>query len=324
LRRVAYFIPFQGCGRRCIYCDQTAITGDSGGGVAPEPEEIRDAIAGLKSPVELCFFGGSFAKLTRGRMINYLDCVRSAPPGSVVTFSSYPGDFIGAGGEETVSLLRDYPIGTIELGIPSLDPLVLKICRRDDDPEAILGAAEFLRDNDFRLGVQIMIGLPNQTFKSVSSDIAALASLMPQSAWDLRLYPCLVLRGSELERLYERGEYRPKTLEEAVRDSCALLGLAESLGFNVIRVGLHDSRRLRDAVVAGPYHPAFGELVASERLTLSLAGEKPDGPWEIPARRISQLTGHGGRGIRRLAELTGITPEEARARLRINTLIALG
>lgn len=269
-----------------------------------------------KSPVEFCFFGGSFASVGTPRMRAFMNAVRRAPEGSVVTFSSYPGDFDGDAGLETIRVLKDYPIATIELGIPTLDPIVLKTCRRDDDPAAITRAVTRIRDNGFHLGVQMMIGLPLQTAESVTRDVRTLASMMPaQDAWHFRLYPCLVLRDTELEGMYRRGEYEPMSLEDGIRAGGAVISEAERLGFTVIRVGLPESKSLKKSVAAGPYHPAFGELAMSEKRALSLISENPGGPWRIESKALSQLTGHGGRGLRRLAEMSGVSEREARERL---------
>jgi histone acetyltransferase (RNA polymerase elongator complex component) len=311
MRRLAFFIPFQGCGRRCAYCDQRAITGAD----AVTPEAVKSVVRSRAEPVELCFFGGSFAKIEPPLMESYLEAIRLAPEGSRVTFSSYPGDFEGASGVRVVETLKKYPIGTIELGTPSLDPLVLRRCGRDDDPQKIKKTIMALRDAGFRLGAQIMIGLPGQTAESAARDVESIASLMA-GTWDLRVYPCLVLRGTELESLYRAGEYVPLTVEGAAREAGALLLAADRLGFRAIRVGLPESASLRESVVAGPYHQAFGELALSEKLALELAAKHAQGePWEIDPRKISQLTGHGGRGIKRLAELTGIPAETVRKSL---------
>jgi histone acetyltransferase (RNA polymerase elongator complex component) len=246
----------------------------------------------------------------------FLDAVCRAPEGSAVTFSSYPGDFGGDAGLETIRVLKDYPIATIELGIPTLDPIVLKTCRRDDDPAAITRAVARIRDNGFHLGVQMMIGLPRQTTESVTRDARTLASMMPVGGeWHFRLYPCLALRGTELEGMYRCGEYEPMSLEKAIRAAGTVTREAERLGFTVIRVGLLESESLKKSVVAGPYHPAFGELAMSEKRALSLVSQNPNGPWTIERRALSQLTGHGGRGLRRLAEMSGISEREARDRL---------
>ena len=315
-RRIAFFIPLLGCGRRCVYCDQNAITRGAAA-CAVTPDMVREVLAGQDSPVELCYFGGSFARAPRALMADFLDAVRSAPSGSAITFSSYPGDFDGRYGLDTIAALKKYPIATIELGIPSMDSAILETCGRGCDAEAIKFAVTRLRDNGFHLGVQMMIGLPGQTVDSVASDMAALALLMPDGEkWDFRLYPCLVLEGTELETMYRRGEYRPLELDEAARMSGKLILEAERLGFNVIRVGLPESPSLRKSVLAGPYHPAFGELALSEKTALSLFAQNFKGPWTIETKKISHLTGHGARGIKRLAELAGMSEKEARDLLR--------
>jgi histone acetyltransferase (RNA polymerase elongator complex component) len=180
-----------------------------------------------------------------------------------------------------------------------------------------------MRDNGFHLGVQMMIGLPHQTTESATRDMRVLASMMPAGmAWHFRLYPCLVLRGTELEGMYGRGEYEPLSLEDAIIAAGAVIFEAERLGFAVIRVGLLESESLKKSVVAGPYHPAFGELAMSEKRALSLTSENPDGPWTIERQSLSQLTGHGGRGLRRLAEMSGISVREARDRFYKNFIRA--
>jgi hypothetical protein len=115
--------------------------------------------------------------------------------------------------------------------------------------------------------------------------------------------------------MYGRGEYEPLSLEDGIRAGGTVIFEAERLGFTVIRVGLPESESLKKSVAAGPYHPAFGELAMSEKRALSLRCENPDGPWTIERRALSQLTGHGGRGLRRLAEMSGISEREARERM---------
>ena len=317
MKRLAYFIPFQGCTRRCVYCDQRTITADAGGSSASviAPERIERDLAEQDGPVELCFFGGSFARLKKDDFIRYLDCIRAAPEGSRITFSSYPGDFEEAA---IIEALHRYPIGTIELGVPSLDPAVLRACGREDAPEKALGAISRLREAGFHIGLQIMTGLPMQSDESVRSDVERLAALMsPGDRWDMRIYPCLVLKGTELERMYSAGVYVSPTLEVSVRLAGALMLLAEGLRFDVIRVGLLESEALRQSVVAGPYHPAFGELALSEKTALELVQKKPNGPWDIEARKLSRLTGHGRRGIERLAELAGMPPADVESQITV-------
>jgi len=307
LRRIAFFIPFQGCARRCVYCDQKAITGTGG---ELSPETVRRTLASQTESVELCYFGGSFARLSEPQMAQYLDAINVAPAGSKVTFSSYPGDFTGSSGAARAAILTKYPIGTVELGVPSLDPVTLRACGRDDDPGEILSSIRTLRDAGFHLGVQIMIGLPGQEPGRARADLRQLAALKRALRWDLRVYPCLVLRGTELEELYNRALFTPLSLEEAIRETGQLLVEADALGFDVIRVGLLESESLRQSVIAGPYHPAFGELARAEQLALRLYTETPNAPRYITPADFSRLSAHKKQGLRRLAELDGLSLPE--------------
>lgn len=310
MKRRAYFMPFRGCERRCVYCDQRSITGID---EPPSPDEIARSLSDERAPVELCYFGGSFARLPHDVMRAYLGAVRAAPAGSRVTFSTYPSDLIGERGAETLRAVAEYPIGTIELGVPSLDPYVLRACGRGDDVGEIMSAIRLLRDSGHHVGAQVMIGLPAQTTDSVVRGIETIAAEMPSgAAWHLRVYPCLVLRGTALASMYASGAYAPLSVDDAARAAGVVLLRARELGFVPIRVGLHDSPSLRESVVAGPYHPAFGELAASEMELLAMTRACPRGPWRLPRKKISLLTGHGGRGYARLAELSGASADDVR------------
>ena len=114
-------------------------------------------------------------------------------------------------------LIKKYPVSRIELGIPTLDPAVLAACRREADPEKIFEDISLLMKDSLPVGVQMMIGLPGQRRESSLRDLTRLAELKGGERWELRLYPCLVIAGTELERLYRRGEYRPLSVEEYKR-----------------------------------------------------------------------------------------------------------
>lgn len=319
MKRIAFFIPFQGCTRRCIYCDQSAITGVSSDTPVLSPETVGTVVSRQTQPIELCFFGGSFARQDRKRIAQYLNTIRQAPIGSRVTFSSYPGDFEGESGRLLIDELKQYPVGTIELGIPSLDPQVLQTCRRNDDPARIRNTVAALSDTGFHIGVQLMIGLPGQSFESSHRDLETLSALKKEDTqWDLRIYPCLVLRGTLLAEMYAQKTYCPLTLDEAVKHTGQLLHRAKRHNFTPIRIGLLESNSLREAIIAGPYHPAFGELALSETLVLTLLQQSATGPWFVDKSRISWLTGHAGRGIKRISEIAELPHEIVRKSIRIS------
>ena len=112
----------------------------------------------------------------------------------------------------------------------------------------------------------------------------------------VRIYPTVVLRRTQLETLYQSGEYLPMEFEEAVELSARLLEFFGEQGIRVIRCGLHDSPSLEENRVAGPYHPAFREVCEGRmflRRALRLLEGMPQGEvtlWVEP-RNLSRMIG---------------------------------
>lgn len=302
MKKLPFFLPFGGCRGRCVYCSQSTITGAAD---LISPELVSSVLMDLDEPREVCFFGGSFCRFGFSKVKEYLDSVvKYAPEGSRIRFSTYPGDLSN---KSMRDLINTYPIACIELGIPSLDPDVLSLCKREADPEAILNDIKNIMHDSLPLGVQMMIGLPGQTKESSLADLKKLAEIKGPISWDLRLYPCLVLEGTELEKMMNSGSYHPINLEQAVKWGGIFIDRAVSLGFNPIRIGLQESELLASKVRGGPHHAALGEMIASESLVRKLTRNSMTGPWIVPDEHISKFTGHGCFGLQRLAELNGTT-----------------
>ncbi len=279
----------------------------------PSPEYVSSVLKELDGPREVCFFGGSFCRFGRSTIKEYLDSVaNNAPEGSRIRFSTYPGDLAERSMRD---LIERYPIACIELGIPSLDPAVLSLCKREADPGIILADIKTIMDEGLPLGVQIMIGLPGQTMENSLADIRKLADSKGPLSWDLRLYPCLVLESTELETMMREGKYSPLPLDQAIEWGGIVLDSALSLGFNPIRIGLQESELLASKVRGGPHHPALGEMIASEALVRKLIKNNWTGPWVVPDEHLSKFTGHGCFGLRRLAEFAGSTTDAVSEKL---------
>ena len=234
-----------------------------------------------------------------------MDAVFAAPEGSCVRFSTHPSCL------STVILddLAPYPVSMIELGISSLDNDVLNKCNRGYTGEFALAAMEFILERGFSLGAQLMIGLPGQTEESSLNDLLRIAALRRQretSSVTLRIYPCLVLDKTPLAELMKRGDYIPLTLEEGILRAGRMIFEAERLGFAVQRVGLQETESLAQSVLAGPHHPAMGEMARSVSFVASLLERSSEGPWEIERRQISLLKGHDKFGLRHMALRTGL------------------
>jgi histone acetyltransferase (RNA polymerase elongator complex component) len=173
-----------------------------------------------------------------------------------------------------------------------------------------VNAVRLLRDKGFSVVLQMMTGLPGADPAGDLETAKKLAALRPDG---VRVYPTLVLRDTPLAELWERGTYRAQTVEEAVETCAPILDLFRRESIPVMRLGLHPSRELEDKLLAGPYHPALGELVWSrlyrneaERV---LAGERElsrNTTLLVRDRDISKLTGQGKGNLRWLKERFGL------------------
>lgn len=309
MRKLVFFLPLSGCPHRCVYCDQHSISGIKN---TIPPDEVRKRIEQESRPVEICFFGGSFTCLPVKERIRYLDASLAAPFGSRIRLSTHP---LGID-VEVLATLKCYPVSSVELGLSSLDDEVLSTCNRGYTRKEAINALALLRDSGLGVAAQMMIGLPGQTQASSFRDLEALREVKGPQGWEMRLYPCLVLSGTPLEFLYKEKKYVPLSLEEAIRWGASFSIRARKSGFTLLRIGLQDSPSLKQSVVAGPYHPALGELVKAEELASLMLQNRMQGPWFVEKRHRSWLLGHDKRGLSALSRDSGLDLNEVLQRIR--------
>jgi len=199
------------CPNRCVYCDQRTITGH---GVQPAPGEIRRALQGAVEPLETCFFGGSFTCQPMDRQEEYLEVAAQAPASSRIRISTHPL-CVDPG---ILDFLSRFPVRFLELGISSLEDKVLNLCNRGYTGATAVERVSLVTDSTWLVpGVQLMTGLPGQDPSSSLEDIRVLAEIKGDRPMQLRIYPCLVLRGTPLEELFLSGSYTPPGIDESAR-----------------------------------------------------------------------------------------------------------
>lgn len=112
----------------------------------------------------------------------------------------------------------------------------------------------------------MMVGLPESTALDEVTTAKNLIKLKPKI---VRIYPVLVIKNTELEDMYKKGEYTPLSINQAVERCKEVVKLFNDKNIEVIRIGLQNTEEITDPsiessqVVAGPYHPAFRQLVES-------------------------------------------------------------
>ncbi len=262
---IPIFVPHMGCPHACIFCDQKKISGTL---TKQSPELAKDILKDSfstiedNSVVEIAFFGGSFTAIPKDEMISYLELTKpymETGKASGIRLSTRPDAITPA----ILDILNEYGVTAIELGVQSLDEEVLRESQRGHGIEDVLVACELIKERKISLGVQTMLGLPKDNFQKSLATAKRVIELKPNM---IRIYPALVLKNTVLADYYLKGGYTPLTVNEAVEWCADILPLYTESGITVLRVGLQGSDTLEDAIIAGPYHPAFGELVESRIL----------------------------------------------------------
>lgn len=258
---IALFVAHIGCPNTCSFCNQCTISGKQ---ETAKPADVKEAVeTAVKSGCiggQLAFFGGSFTAIDRAYM---LELLKAAYPfvedGSItgIRISTRP-DAID---EEILDVLKKYGVESIELGAQSMSDDVLKKNRRGHSAADVVRASKLIKEHGFELGLQMMTGLFGDSDEGAVYTAQEIIKLNPDT---VRIYPTVVLEGTELADLYRNGEYRPQTIDGAVKLCAKLLCMFEEHDIRVIRLGLHSGGGVEDGYLAGAYHPAFRELCESE------------------------------------------------------------
>ncbi len=278
---IPIFLPELACPHQCVFCNQEKISGTQ---QLPQPEDVQRIVEThlssmkVKRIVDIAFFGGSFTGIPIDLQEKYLkEAYKFIQNGLIsgIRVSTRP-DYIQ---QEKLDLLKKYGVTTIELGAQSTNNEVLNKSGRGHNFEAIESASSLILKNEFQLGLQMMIGLPTDTFErslQTANDIIALG------AQSTRIYPTVIIKGTALEKLYNNGNYKPLSIKDAVLWTKELVKVFEKNTITILRIGLHPSEELVDgkSLIGGPFHPSFKEMVMSkiwnELIFKELKNKNPD------------------------------------------------
>ncbi len=261
---IPFFIPHSGCRHQCIFCNQNRIIGQAkSSGQTSIPDTINKYLSTQKknSPVYVAFYGGSFTALPREDQDAYLKAVQPfIHAGAVqgISLSTRPDCITQSG----VRFLQQHHVCTIELGVQSMDDNVLLLAGRGHTAVDTIDSVKILKELNMNIGLQVMLGLPGDSPECFLKTIDLIIALKPDF---VRLYPLLVIKDTILEKLYNDGKYQPISLVDAVRMCKTALIRFQQAEINVSRVGIQPTEELEEpgTIVAGPYHPAFRQLVES-------------------------------------------------------------
>ena len=159
---IPIFVPHLGCPHDCVFCSQKKITGLSTSVKVSEVKRIIDehlATFEKESFVEVAFYGGSFTAIeteTQEKLLAIPLEYKSQGIIQGIRLSTRP-DAID---ESILDMLENNLVDTIELGVQSLDETVLKLSERGHRASDVYKSASSIKSRGFKLGLQIMLGLP--------------------------------------------------------------------------------------------------------------------------------------------------------------------
>ncbi|MCI8362482.1 MAG: radical SAM protein [Clostridia bacterium] len=267
---IPIFVPHLGCPHACVFCNQVKISGEQkqvrADDVKKTIEYYLDNFKDDNKLVEVAFFGGSFTAIDIDIQKELLEAANEYIERGLVNsirISTRP-DAID---KNILKILKKYNVKTIELGVQSANNYILKKAERGHTFEDVKKASKLINRYGFILGHQMMVGLPESTELDEINTAKALIKLKPKI---VRIYPVLVIKGTKLEEQYDNGEYTPLTVVQAVERSKEVANLFNKKKIKIIRIGLQNTDEIcepgskNSEVVAGPYHPAFRQLVEGE------------------------------------------------------------
>lgn len=313
---IPIFVPHLGCPNACVFCNQTKITGKQKQVTAQEVkdtiEEYLDSFKDTENKVEVAFFGGSFTGIEEEKQNELLEVAYEyVKKGQVdsIRISTRP-DYID---RKILKRLKKYKVKTIELGVQSTNNYVLERAKRGHTFEDVKRASKWIRHYGFVLGHQMMVGLPESTALDEMNTAKDLIKLKPKM---VRIYPVLVIKKTELEEEYQREEYEPLSITQAVERCKEIADLFNQHKVNVIRIGLQNTEEITDPsnpksqVVAGPYHPAFRQLVEGNLWYDAIVAEIKKYNMKVKVveiranpEDINNIIGHKKENMKKLKEL---------------------
>lgn len=290
---IPIFISHQGCPHQCVFCNQDRIAGKYEEVFA---SDVRNTIEeylptfNKGATVEVSFFGGTFTAINVAKQKELLEVAREYKQKGLINkirLSTRP-DAISP---YILSYLKEYGVDIIELGVQSLNDEVLRKSGRGHSVEHVEKASKLIKEAGFVLGHQIMPGLPGDNFEI---DIESAKKSIAMKPDICRIYPSLVIKDTPMEDMYNRGDYKPYSLDDAVYISGEMLKLYNEAKIKVIRIGLQPTDTITTGkdIVSGPFHPSFRELVEGhlicENLQIKCPNEK-DVIIEVDEKDISKL-----------------------------------
>ena len=116
---------------------------------------------------------------------------------------------------EDVNRMLTMGVTRVELGVQTIYNYIYQRIKRGHSVKDVIESNRVLRDSGIKVAMHLMPGL----FSDFEKDLRIFKRLFSDQSFKpdmLKIYPCLITKGSEMHEMWERGEYEPYTTEEAV------------------------------------------------------------------------------------------------------------
>lgn len=116
--------------------------------------------------------------------------------------------------EIEIERMLKFGVTRVELGVQAIDDKIYKKVNRGHTVKDVIDATLRLKQAGFKVGYHLMPGIP---FSNPSKDLKMFKEIFKKEQFkpdQLKIYPCQVIKGSGLEKLYQQGKYEPYTKEQ--------------------------------------------------------------------------------------------------------------
>ncbi|MCX5811175.1 MAG: radical SAM protein [Proteobacteria bacterium] len=296
---VPIFLPHLGCTDRCIYCDQGCITDVHSHDL---PSQIKKSLEKMTGKFEVGLFGGNIFNVepsTLKMLFQYFDNFSERILNFKISTKPTPLN------DETIRILKENRVTVVELGMPVFNDIMLKKLNRGHTIEDFYRAFYLLKNEGFHVALQVMVGLPDETMNDIKETTRQIIRLSPHY---IRIYPLVVLKDTPLHRMHKEGLFVPIQFEEAIERATHIYLNALRHSIKTVKMGLTANELIKDSIVAGQFHPAFGYMVKSQAFYLAIktnidvAAIKGDVTVKLNSADIPHLIGHKRVNIERFKE----------------------
>lgn len=119
--------------------------------------------------------------------------------------------------EDQINEMLDYGVTRVEIGVQIPDDKSYQLTNRGHTVKDVIEATKLLKDAGLKVYYHYMCNLPGET---VETDAEHFQKLFSDSSFrpdGVKIYPCVIIEGTPLEKMFKEGKYSPYTDEEILK-----------------------------------------------------------------------------------------------------------